>query len=70
MQDHGSSGAHEEEPTDLEVGIRISGLTKVYNEVYQLNHSKETMLYLYYTIQLFISLFTLQPDYISAYHNI
>ena len=29
----GNSGAHEEEPKDLEVGISIRGLIKVYKEV-------------------------------------
>ena len=32
---NGNSKAHEEEPRDLEVGISIRGLTKVYNEVRQ-----------------------------------
>lgn len=32
---NGNSKAHEEEPRDLEVGISIRGLTKVYNEVCQ-----------------------------------
>ena len=37
---NGNSNAHEEEPQDLEVGISIRGLTKVYNEVCQKGNRK------------------------------